>query len=43
MAPEPRLSLPCYDATVFNFGKPKTVGDWIVHLAGAVVVALFVV
>ena len=26
--------LPC---GVFNFGKPKTVGDWIVHVAGAVV------
>ena len=33
---------PCYHATVFNFGKPKTVGDWIVHVAGAVV-ALFLV
>jgi hypothetical protein len=29
--------LPC---GVFNFGKPKTVGDWIVHVAGAIV-ALF--
>jgi hypothetical protein len=33
---------PCYDATVFNFGSPKTTGDWIVHLAGAVV-AIFLV
>jgi hypothetical protein len=33
---------PCYDAVVFNFGKPKTVGDWIVHIAGAIV-ALFLV
>jgi hypothetical protein len=41
MAPEPSLS-PCYDATVFNFGNPKTVGDWVVHIAGAVV-ALFLV
>jgi hypothetical protein len=40
-APEPSLST-CYHATVFNFGKPKTVGDWIVHIAGAVV-ALFLV
>jgi hypothetical protein len=32
----------CYDAFVFNFGKPKTVGDWIVHIAGAIV-ALFLV
>jgi pyocin large subunit-like protein len=41
MAPEPSVS-PCYHVTVFNFGKPKTVGDWIVHIAG-VVVALFLV
>jgi hypothetical protein len=27
---------------VFNFGKPKTAGDWIVHVAGAIV-ALFLV
>lgn len=27
---------------VFNFGKPKTAGDWIVHIAGAVV-AIFLV
>jgi len=40
-SPEAFLS-PCYHATVFNFGKPKTVGDWIVHVAGAVV-ALFLV
>jgi len=33
---------PCYDAIVFNFGKPKTAGDWIVHLAGAIV-AIFLV
>jgi hypothetical protein len=37
-----RSLAPCYDATVFNFGKPKTVGDWIVHLAGAIV-AIFLV
>jgi len=37
---QPALSvLPC---SVFNFGKPKTVGDWIVHVAGAVV-AVFLV
>jgi hypothetical protein len=34
--------VPCYDALMFNFGKPKTVGDWIVHIAGAIV-ALFLV
>ena len=40
-SPEPLLS-PCYHATVFNFGKPKTVGDWMVHVAGAVVALLLV-
>jgi hypothetical protein len=39
---QPSFFEPCYDATVFNFGKPKTAGDWIVHVAGAVV-ALFLV
>jgi len=33
---------PCYDSIVFNFGKPKTAGDWIVHIAGAIV-AIFLV
>ena len=33
---------PCYDAIMFNFGKPKTVGDWVVHIAGAIV-AIFLV
>jgi hypothetical protein len=32
----------CYDSIVFNFGKPKTAGDWIVHIAGAIV-AVFLV
>jgi len=27
---------------MFNFGKPKTTGDWIVHIAGAIV-ALFLI
>jgi len=27
---------------MFNFGKPKSAGDWIVHIAGAIV-ALFLV
>jgi hypothetical protein len=27
---------------MFNFGKPKTSGDWIVHIAGAIV-AIFLV
>jgi hypothetical protein len=33
---------PCYDAIMFNFGKPKTAGDWFVHIAGAIV-AIFLV
>jgi hypothetical protein len=32
----------CYDGIVFNFGKPKTASDWIVHIAGAIV-AIFLV
>ena len=32
----------CYYPHMFNFGQPKTVGDWIVHIAGAVI-ALFLV
>ncbi len=32
----------CYDRPVFNFGRPKTSGQWIVHVAGAIV-ALFLV
>ena len=27
---------------MFNFGRPKTAGDWIVHIAGAIV-AIFLV
>ena len=27
---------------MFNFGKPKTAGDWIVHIAGAIL-AIFLV
>ena len=27
-------------AACSNFGKPKTAGDWIVHIAGAIVVAM---
>ena len=38
----PAFLSPCYHATVFNFGKPKTVGDWIVHVAGGVVALLLV-
>ena len=32
----------CYDSIVFNFGRPKTAGDWIVHIAGAII-AIFLV
>jgi hypothetical protein len=27
---------------MFNFGKPQTAGDWIVHIAGAIV-AIFLI
>jgi hypothetical protein len=37
-----RLSRGCYHCRMFNFGKPKTAGDWIVHIAGAIV-AIFLV
>src|SRR5260370_36657444 len=36
------LESPCYDAIVFNFGRPKTAGDWVVHIAGAIV-AIFLI
>jgi len=32
----------CYHYPMFNFGKPKTAGDWIVHIIGAIV-AIFLV
>lgn len=32
----------CYDLIMFNFGRPQTAGDWIVHFLGAVV-ALFLI
>jgi hypothetical protein len=32
----------CYHCRMFNFGKPKTAGDWIVHVAGAIV-AMFLI
>jgi hypothetical protein len=35
-------SAACYHCCMFNFGKPKTAGDWIIHIAG-VLVALFLV
>lgn len=27
---------------MFNFGRPKTAGDWIVHIAGAIVAMLLI-
>lgn len=33
---------PCYHSPMFNFGQPKAAGDWIVHIAGAII-ALFLV
>jgi hypothetical protein len=33
----------CYYRRMFNFGKPKTAGDWIVHIAGGIVAILLVV
>jgi len=32
----------CYHCRMFNFGKPKTAGDWIVHIVGAAL-AIFLV
>jgi len=42
--PSLRSGLPrrCYHCCMFNFGKPKTAGDWIIHIAGGIV-ALFLV
>ena len=37
-----RLRGACYYGRMFNFGKPQTVGDWIVHIAGAII-AIFLV
>ena len=37
---EPRGA--CYHCRMFNFGKPKTAGDWIVHVVGAAL-AIFLV
>jgi hypothetical protein len=33
---------PCYHCRMFNFGRPKTAADWVVHIAGAIV-AIFLV
>jgi hypothetical protein len=32
----------CYDCFVFQFGRPKTAGQWIGHIVGAII-ALFLV
>ena len=36
------MPLDCYHCFMFNFGKPKTAADWLVHVATAIV-ALFLV
>jgi hypothetical protein len=38
----PATKRECYHRRVFNFGKPKTAGDWIVHVIGAII-ALFLI
>jgi len=32
----------CYHRRMFNFGKQKSAGDWIVHIAGGIVAILLV-
>ena len=32
----------CYDAVMFNFGKPKNWSDWVGHIAGVIVAVLLV-
>lgn len=32
----------CYHSEMFNFGRPRTAGDWIVHILGAFI-ALFLI
>lgn len=32
----------CYHSQMFNFGKPKTAGDWIAHLVLALI-AIFLI
>lgn len=32
----------CYHRLMFNFGTPKTVGDWVVHILGGII-AIFLV
>jgi hypothetical protein len=32
----------CYDCGMFNFGNPKTPGQWIGHIVG-VIIALFLI
>ena len=41
-SPKKRVDQHCYHCLMFNFGKPKTAADWLVHVAGAIV-ALFLV
>jgi hypothetical protein len=37
-----KVACECYDDFVFNFGNPKTPGQWIGHIIGAIV-ALFLI
>jgi hypothetical protein len=39
---EPQFDARVLPSPMFNFGRPKTAGDWIVHLSGAVI-ALFLI
>jgi len=41
LTPSTRLH-PCYHCRMFNFGKPRTAGDWLVHIAGAIL-AIFLI
>jgi hypothetical protein len=40
--PSPNDGEDCYRCRVFNFGRPKTSGQWIGHIAMAII-ALFLV
>jgi hypothetical protein len=31
-----------YDQPMFNFGRPKTIGDWIIHIVGGII-AIFLI
>jgi hypothetical protein len=42
LRPNSRVPCECYDVVVFNFGNPKTPGQWIGHIIGAIV-AIFLI